>query len=134
MDPFGLPLFFFYGCFGTYYFYYYDFWVVKLLDKDKKEKGRIKLEAIPNPTDSFKKYTFEEMKSALEKWLSPGDEAEEGDIISEANDSFEDEVPTSNDLPWEKESAAPKANYSLNTTKVKQSKGDQFNALFEDED
>jgi hypothetical protein len=88
----------------------------------------------PNPTDSFKKYTFEEMKSALEKWLSPGDEAEEGDIISEANDSFEDEVPSSNDLPWEKESEAPKANYSLNTTKVKQSKGDQFNALFEDED
>ena len=30
-----------------------DFWVVKLKDKDKKEKGRISLEAIPNPTDSF---------------------------------------------------------------------------------
>jgi hypothetical protein len=88
----------------------------------------------PNPTDSFKKYTFEEMKSALEKWLSPEDEAEEGDIISEANDSFEDEVPSADRLPWEEETAAPKANYSLNTTKVKQSKGDQFNALFEDED
>ena len=30
-----------------------DFWVVKLKDKDKKEKERISLEAIPNPTDSF---------------------------------------------------------------------------------
>jgi hypothetical protein len=90
----------------------------------------------PNPTDSFKKYTFDEMKSALEKWLSPGDEAEEGDIIDGANDSFEDEAPVSK-LPWEEESETqPKkqANYSLNTTKVKQSKGDQFNALFEDED
>ncbi len=84
----------------------------------------------PNPTDSFKKYTFEEMKSALEKWLSPEDEAEEGDIISEANDSFEDEVPSTDRLPWEEEAAAPKANYSLNTSKVKQSKGDQFNALY----
>jgi hypothetical protein len=76
------------------------------------------------------------MKSALEKWLSPGDEAEEGDIIDEANDSFEDEAPVSK-LPWEEEpETQPKkqANYSLNTTKVKQSKGDQFNALFEDED
>jgi len=72
----------------------------------------------------------------LEKWLSPGDEAEEGDIIDEANDSFEDETPVSK-LPWEEESETqPKkqANYSLNTTKVKQSKGDQFNALFEDKD
>jgi len=76
------------------------------------------------------------MKSALEKWLSPGDEAEEGDIIDEANDGFEDEAPVSK-LPWDEERfAEPKkqANYSLNTTKVKQSKGDQFNALFEDED
>jgi len=88
----------------------------------------------PNPTDSFKKYTFEEMKSALEKWLTPSDEAEEGDIIDEANDGFEDET-SSNGLPWEEEPvAASKANYSLNTSKIKQSKGDQFNALFEDED
>jgi len=88
----------------------------------------------PNPTDSFKKYTFEEIKSALEKWLTPSDEAEEGDIIDEANDGFEDET-SSNGLPWEEEPvAASKANYSLNTSKIKQSKGDQFNALFEDED
>jgi len=88
----------------------------------------------PNPSDSFKKYTFEEMKSALEKWLSPEDEDEEGDIIDEANDKFEDETPSGN-LPWDNEpTPTPKTNYSLNTSKVKKSKGDQFNALFEDED
>jgi hypothetical protein len=87
----------------------------------------------PNPVDSFKKYTFEEMKSALEKWLSPGDEAEEGDIIDEKNDGFEDET-TSNGLPWDEERFAekpkPAFNYNLNTSKAKQSKGDQFDSLF----
>ena len=88
----------------------------------------------PNPVDSFKKYTFEEMKSALEKWLSPGDEAEEGDIIDEKNDGFEDEI-TSNGLPWDEKdvpAAKPKPafNYNLNTSKAKQSKGDQFDSLF----
>jgi hypothetical protein len=88
----------------------------------------------PNPTDSFKKYSFDEMKSALEKWLSPGDAAEEGDIIDGTNDSFEDETPVSK-LPWDEERLAePKkpTNYSLNTSKVKQSKGDQFDSLFGD--
>jgi hypothetical protein len=84
----------------------------------------------PNPTDSFKKYSFDEMKSALEKWLSPGDTAEEGDIIDGTNDSFEDEIPVSK-LPWDEESKKP-TNYSLNTSKVKQSKGDQFDSLFGD--
>jgi hypothetical protein len=88
----------------------------------------------PNPVDSFKKYTFEEMKSALEKWLSPGDEAEEGDIIDEKNDGFEDET-TSDGLPWDEKdvpAAKPKPafNYNLNTSKAKQSKGDQFDSLF----
>lgn len=30
-----------------------DFWVVKLKDKDKEDKERIKLEAVPNPTEFF---------------------------------------------------------------------------------
>ena len=30
-----------------------DFWVVKLKDKEKKEKGRINLEAVPNPTEYY---------------------------------------------------------------------------------
>lgn len=88
----------------------------------------------PNPVDSFKKYSFEEMKSALEKWLSPEDEAEEGDIIDGKNDGFEDET-SSNDLPWNEKDVPPAKpkpafNYNLNTSKAKQSKGDQFDSLF----
>ena len=59
----------------------------------------------PNPEELFKRYSFDEMKSALEKWLSPED-AEEGDIIDEANDSFDDDKPS--DLPWEKEAHGKK--------------------------
>ena len=59
------------------------------------------------------------MKSALEKWLSPEDAAEEGDIISESSDDFDDDKPT------------PKSNFKLDTTKVKQTKVDQFDSLFD---
>jgi hypothetical protein len=71
----------------------------------------------PNPVETFKRYTFEEMKGALQKYLSP--EAEEGDII---DDEKEVEVET-----------APKSNYSLNTSAktVKQSKADKFDEMFE---
>ena len=57
------------------------------------------------------------MKSALEKWLSPEDANEEGDIISEPAESFDDK---------------PTSNFSLDTSKAKQSKTDEFDSLFED--
>lgn len=72
----------------------------------------------PNPEELFKRYSFEEMKSALEKWLSPEDAVEEGDIISEPATDFEDTKPVSN--------------FSLDTSKAKQSKTDEFDSLFED--
>ena len=72
----------------------------------------------PDPTKEFKLFTFDEMKSALEKWLSP-EEGEEGDIISEPNDDFEDTKQSS-------------SNFSLDTSKVKQTKQDQFDTLFEE--
>ena len=71
----------------------------------------------PNPEELFKRYTFDEMKVALEKWLSPEDAADEGDIISEPAESFDDK---------------PTSNFSLDTSKVKQSKTDEFDNLFED--
>ena len=71
----------------------------------------------PNPEELFKRYTFDEMKVALEKWLSPEDAADEGDIISEPAESFDDK---------------PASNFSLDTSKVKQSKTDEFDNLFED--
>ena len=71
----------------------------------------------PNPEELFKRYSFDEMKSALEKWLSPEDAGDEGDIISEPAVAFDDK---------------PTSNFSLNTSKVKQSKTDEFDSLFED--
>jgi len=74
------------------------------------------LKTQPNPEELFKRYSFDEMKSALEKWLSPDDAAEEGDIISEPAESFDDK---------------PASNFSLDTSKAKQSKVDEFDSLFE---
>ena len=71
----------------------------------------------PNPEELFKRYSFDEMKSALEKWLSPEDAGDEGDIISEPAVAFDDK---------------PTSNFSLDTSKAKQSKTDEFDSLFED--
>ena len=77
------------------------------------------LEDQVNPIDVFKRIPFEEMKEALQSWLTP--EAEEGSIV---DDEKEPEIES-----------APKTNYSLNTsiTAVKQSKLDIFDSLFEEE-
>jgi hypothetical protein len=79
------------------------------------------LEDQPDSSTLFKRYTFEEMKEALEKWLSPEEEGEtynEGDIIDE--DEKENESQTS---------------YALNVAELakKVSKTDKFDALFEEE-
>jgi hypothetical protein len=86
---------------------------------EDKDEAQAWLDNQPNPVELFKRYTFDEMKSALEKWLSPEDAAEEGDIISEPAVAFDE----------------PKSNFSLDTSspKVKQNKVDQFDTLFEDE-
>jgi hypothetical protein len=77
------------------------------------------LETQPNPEGVFKKWSYEEMKQSLVKFLVPEDAAEEGDII---DDEKEPEV-----------TEAPKSNYSLNTSAktVKQSKADKFDEMFE---
>ena len=55
------------------------------------------------------------MKVALEKWLSPEDAEQEGDIISETAEAFDDK---------------PSSNFSLATSKasVKKSKDDAFDS------
>ncbi len=69
----------------------------------------------PDPTAEFKRFTFDEMKIALEKWLSP----EEG----------EEEVITTAPV-----SDTPKSNFSLDTSSgaVKKSKDDAFDSIFGD--
>ena len=69
----------------------------------------------PNPKEGlFKRYSFDEMKSALEKWLSPEEDSEEP-------------------LPTTIEEPKPASNFSLDTSKAKQSKVDKFDSLFDDQ-
>ena len=72
----------------------------------------------PNPEELFKRYTWDEMKSALEKWLSPEAE-EEGDITSETAVEFDDK---------------PSSKFTLDTSNVKKSKADEFDNLFEEKE
>ena len=72
----------------------------------------------PDPSGEFKKFTFDEMKSALEQYLTP--ESNEGDIISEPPVGFESE--------------APKLKFNVDTSQVKKTKSDQFDSLFEEKD
>ena len=72
----------------------------------------------PNPKEGlFKLFSFDEMKSALEKWLSP--EEEESNVSENA-------------FPTEKAAAPSTSNFSLDTTQAKQSKVDKFDSLFDD--
>jgi hypothetical protein len=84
-----------------------------------KDEVKALLENQPNPMEVFKRYSFEDMKAALQEWLTP-EEPEEGSIIDD-----------------EKEEVAPTVGkaYSIKTPASAQvSKADKFDALFEDED
>jgi len=74
-----------------------------------------------DPMKVFKPLTYDEMKEALQEWLTPEGSEEEGDIISEPAVGFDSDQKSSN--------------YSLDTTKstVKKSKADQFDDLFSDD-
>ena len=73
----------------------------------------------PNPKEGlFKLFSFDEMKSALEKWLSPEDNEEE---IATNPSSF----------PTPAAAAPSTSNFSLDTTQAKQSKVDKFDSLFD---
>ena len=84
------------------------------------------LETQPNPKEVFKRFTFDEMKDALVKWLSPEDNND--------GDSFPTTTVTDTtdrkDLPWE-ENGGGKGNFSLDTSKVKENKKDQFDSIFD---
>ena len=84
-----------------------------------KDEVNALLENQPNPMEVFKRYSFEDMKAALQEWLTP-EEPEEGSIIDDEKEVAE----------------APKTNYSINTSTaaVKQSKLDKFDSLFDDEE
>ena len=89
---------------------------------DSEETVKSLLENQADPMKVFKPLSYDEMKSALQEWLSPEDSEEEGDIISEPAVAFDGE---------EKEET--KSNYSLNV-KTKQTKVDKFDSMFEEDD
>ena len=70
----------------------------------------------PNPNDGlFKQFTFDEIKSSLEKWLSPED----------------DEELSENVFPTATVSTNSNANFSLDTSNVKVKKADAFDSMFD---
>ena len=86
-----------------------------------KDEVNALLENQPNPMDVFKRYSFDDMKAALQEWLTP-EEPEEGSIIDDEKE----------------EEAAPVTTgkaYSIKTpAAAKVSKADKFDSLFEDEE
>jgi hypothetical protein len=91
-----------------------------LADDETTAQGLLDNQA--DPMKVFKPISYDEMKEALQEWLSPEGEEEEDSIISEPAVSFD------SDLKEE-----PKSNYSL-SAKPKQTKADKFNDLFEGDD
>ena len=80
------------------------------------------LEEQADPMKVFKPLAYDEMKAALQEWLSPEDSEEEGAIVSEPAVAFDSD-----------EKEEPKSNYSL-SSKPKQSKADKFDSLFDEKD
>lgn len=70
----------------------------------------------PNPIEEFKRFSYDDMKAALAKWLSPEESAE---------------TPT----PSTPSTTAPERTYSMEATKtvVKKTKEDAFDDMFMDE-
>jgi hypothetical protein len=86
------------------------------ISKDKDEVSKF-LEDQPDPMKIFKRYTFDEVKEALQEFLTPEDEEKEGDIIKEPAVAFDGDTKS--------------GNYSLDTN-VKKSKSEQFDDLFDE--
>ena len=87
------------------------------ISKDKDEVNKF-LEDQPDPMKIFKRYTFDEVKAALQEFLSPEDQESEGDIIKEPAVAFDGD--------------SKGGNYSLDTN-AKKSKSEQFDDLFDNE-
>ena len=89
---------------------------------DSEDTVQSLLDNQADPMKVFKPLSYDEMKEALQEWLSPEDSEEEGDIVSEPAEDFDSDLKSE-----------PKSNYSLNV-KQKSTKVDEFNKMFDDED
>jgi hypothetical protein len=93
-----------------------------------EDKNLVKslLDNQPNPMETFKKFSYEEMKQALQDWLNPEETEAEEEAPSAPS------APAS-DLPWDNEEK-PAKNYALKTPTKPASKADKFDALFGDDE
>jgi len=89
---------------------------------DSEDTVQSLLDNQADPMKVFKPLSYDEMKEALQEWLSPEDSEEEGNIISEPAEDFDSDLKSE-----------PKSNYSLNV-KQKSTKVDEFDKMFDDED
>lgn len=94
---------------------------------DDKAQVELWLNEQPNPREVFKRWTFDQMKDALAKWLSPEENTEDDSFPTTTTTDTTDRK----DLPWE-ENGNGKSNFSLDTnnSNVKEKKEDQFDKLF----
>jgi hypothetical protein len=90
---------------------------VTSLSKDEKEI-ELWLEEQVSPKESYKPLPFDDIKAALQEWLSPEDDEDETEVV---------EV--------EEVKEEPKSNYSLSAKPAaKKSKADAFDDLFEEDE
>lgn len=91
---------------------------------DDKNLVKSLLDNQPNPMETFKKYSYDEMKQALQDWLNPED--------TEAETEKETTEEPASDLPWDNKKTSK--NYTMKAPTKPASKADKFDALFDDED
>lgn len=80
---------------------------------ENADQVKLWLTTQPDPMSLFKKFSYDEMKSALLAYLNPEEE------IKEQADSVESKAPETGDLPWEKEEKPAPASFNLSTPKKK---------------
>ena len=85
------------------------------ISPEKQKEVNKFLEDQPDPMKIFKRYTFDEVKEALQEFLTPEDQ--EGEIIKEPSEGFDGDSKS--------------GNYSLDTN-AKKSNSEQFDDLFDD--
>ena len=91
---------------------------------DDKNLVKSLLDNQPNPMETFKKYSYDEMKQALQDWLNPED--------TEAETEEETTEEPASDLPWDNKKTSK--NYTMKAPAKPASKADKFDALFDEED
>ena len=99
---------------------------MKTSELGTKEQVKVWLTEQPNPVDEFKHFTFDELKAVLEKFINPEE-------IEHDENTFITDVDTGDTNTQPAPTVAPKFNLEATTKDVKKSKGNKFDAMFEDE-